>query len=76
MYTLIETLDVCILWCQVVGYANELFSVGLRPLDELGHPTAAILRITERDEVCKAYTIVCACTGGLKLAPANAQTKF
>ena len=60
----------------MVGYANELISVGLRALDELGHPTAAILRITERDEVCKAYTIVCACTGGLKLAPTNAQTKY
>ena len=51
----------------MVGYANELISVGLRALDELGHPTAAILSITQTDEVRKAYTNVYVCTGGFKL---------
>ena len=68
-------MQLCILWCQVVGYANELISVGLRALDELGHPTAAILSITQTDEVRKAYTNVCTCTGGFKLAPANCTDK-
>ena len=68
-------MQLCILWCQVVGYANELISVGLRALDELGHPTAAILSISQTDEVRKAYTIVYDCTGGFKLAPANCTDK-
>jgi len=62
----------------VVGYANELLSVGLRALDELGHPTAGTFSITETDEVRKAYTnllYMLARTGGFKLAPANC-TKY
>ena len=59
----------------MVGYANELISVGLRALDELGHPTAAILSITQTDEVRKPYTIVYACRGEFKLAPANCTDK-
>ena len=35
-------------------HANELFSVGLRGMDELGHPTAGTFSITQKDEVCKA----------------------
>ena len=68
-------MQLCILWCQVVGYANELFSVGLQGLDELGHPTAAILSITHTDEVRKACTRVYVCTGGFKLALANCTDK-
>ena len=39
-----------ILCRQVFAYALESFSVGLRPLDELGHPTAAIISITQTVE--------------------------
>lgn len=39
------------LFCQVSAYAHKLFSVGLRGLDELGHPTAGTFGISPRDEV-------------------------
>ena len=42
-----------ILCHQVFAYALESFSVGLRALDELGHPTAAIISITQTVEVRK-----------------------
>ena len=53
------------------AYNHELFSVGLQGLDELDHPTAAILSIAQEDEARKSYYvyIVCTCTGGLLLAP-------
>ena len=36
---------------QVFVYARENFSVGLRALDELGHPTAGTFSISQTDEV-------------------------
>ena len=41
---------------QVSAHAYELFSVILRGLDELGHPTAGIFSISQRDEVKHAST--------------------
>ena len=41
----------CIFCCQVSAYTHELFSVVLHGLDELGHLTAGIFSISQRDEV-------------------------
>ena len=46
--------------CQVFAYAGEKMSVVLRGLDELGHPTAGIFGITERNMV--KHTCTGACT--------------
>ena len=45
-----------ILWYQVFAYANESYSVALRGLDELGHPTAGTFSITQRNGVKHACT--------------------
>ena len=44
-------MQLSILLCQVLAYANELISVGLRGLDELGHPTAGTFSIIQMNEV-------------------------
>ena len=36
----------CILWSQVFASPHKLLTVGLRGLDELGHPTAGTFSIS------------------------------
>ena len=44
---------------QVFAYAHESYSVALRGLDELGHPTAGTFSITQSNEVItKACVLV------------------
>ena len=45
-----------ILWYQVSAHAHDLLSVGLRGLDELGHPTVGTFSIYQRDKVKHACT--------------------
>ena len=59
---------ICILWSQVFASPHKLLTVGLRGLDELGHPTAGTFSISHIHGAKVKYK----CMGACMLAPENA----
>ena len=61
-------MQICILWSQVFASPHKLLTVGLRGLDELGHPTAGTFSVSH----IRGAKVKRTCTGACMLAPDNA----